>query len=99
MLHLCALLSACSGVLFCSPEVYTSNHKTELMDDAFTAVKERLGAPQTRQDSSSNLWVRDTTLQKWCQSPAASQLLVQHHKKYWAPLVCVEGCNRHMHCP
>jgi hypothetical protein len=76
-----------SGVLFCSPEVYTSNHKTELLDDAVSAVFKRLGARQGRGDNSDDLWCWDTRRNQWCGSPAASKLLLDHHKLHWAPMV------------
>lgn len=82
-----------SGVLFCSPEVYTSNHKTELLDDAVSAVFKRLGARQGRGDSSDDLWCWDTRRNQWCGSPAASKLLLEHHKLHWAPLVSGRHVN------
>lgn len=67
--------------------MYTSNHKTELLDDAFDAVTKRLGAKQGRGDTRDDLWVWDTNDNLWCPSPAAAALLVDHHKTHWAPLV------------
>lgn len=79
-------LPACSALLFCSPEVYTSNHKTEILDEAFDAVLKRLGAPRNKHLIRDRLWVRDTQ-GRWCESSDAGELLVQHHKQHWAPLV------------
>lgn len=79
-------LPACSALLFCSPEVYTSNHKTEILDEAFDAVLKRLGAPRSKHLIRDRLWVRDTK-GRWCESSDAGELLVQHHKQHWAPLV------------
>jgi hypothetical protein len=88
--------SSCRGVLFCSPEVYTSNHKTELMDDAYDAVILRLGAAPSRQDSSKDLWVYDTDKQKWALAASASKMLAEHHKTFWAPLVSfAQGPRQH----
>lgn len=78
-----------SGVLFCSPEVYTSNHKTELQDATFTAVSERLGATS---GTDKDLWVWDAQQHKWSDAPTtASTLLLNHHKAHWAPLVGAAG--------
>ena len=82
-----------SAVLLCSPEVYTSNHKTELLDEAFDAVLQRLGGVG-RQYAGDGLWAWDCSKHKWCQSVAASKLLAMHHKTYWAPLVS----SFEMHC-
>jgi hypothetical protein len=84
---LSAVSPACSGLLFCSPEVFTSNHKTEILDEAFDAVLKRLGAPRSKHQIRDRLWVRELTRGRWCESSEAGELLVQHHKQHWAPLV------------
>lgn len=76
-----------SALLFCSPEVYTSNHKTELFDDAYAAVMRRLGATGRQESSYSDLWVWDANKHKWSSSADASKLLARHYKQHWADLV------------
>lgn len=82
-----ALCAACSAVLFCSPEVYTSNHKTELFDAAYDAVLKRLGAPSSRRASEDDLFVWSREEHSWLPSGAATRLLLKHHKSHWAALV------------
>lgn len=81
------LCAACSAVLFCSPEVYTSNHKTELTDAAYDAVLKRLGAPSSRRASEEDLFVWSCEEHSWLPSGAATRLLLKHHKSHWAALV------------
>lgn len=60
--------------------------KTELFDEGFDAVLQRLGAV-CRQFAGDDLWVWDSDKHKWCASAAASKLLVKHYKTCWAKLV------------
>jgi hypothetical protein len=74
--------------------VYTSNHKTELLDQAFDAVRNQLGAPSSstaKAGAHEPLWCWDARVGKWRTSAGAADLLVRHHREHWQALVSVES--------
>lgn len=77
------LSPAFSCLLFASPEVYTSNYKTDFRDKAFDAVRQKLGDPNRH----TNMWAWDVEEGGWRPSSEAATLLHRHNARYWNGLV------------
>lgn len=67
-------------------------HTASIDDAAFEAVIHRLGDPT---DTCGDLFVWDATTGMWCGSHNAGDVLAQHVKTHWVPLVgecCLRSC-------
>jgi hypothetical protein len=76
----------CSGLLLCSPENYTTNHKTNFQEVAFSQAMQ-CGSSGRNPDLARSLFVWDAERSTWCSHTHASTLLWSHFDRFWRRLV------------
>jgi hypothetical protein len=82
----CWLRSPCSGLLFCSPENYTTNHKTNFQEVAFNQAMQ-CGSTGRNPELNRSLYVWDAEHSTWRSHAYAATLLASHFNTFWRRLV------------
>jgi hypothetical protein len=82
----CCCCCRCSGLLFCSPENYTTNHKTDFQEVAFNQAMQ-CGAQGRNVDLQRSLYVWNAEQGSWAHHTYAAQLLSSHFDRFWRHLV------------
>jgi hypothetical protein len=70
-----------SGLLFCSPENYTTNHKTSFQEVAFNAAMQ-CGSSGRNPDLARSLFVWNDERQEWAAHTYSSTLLAAHFDRF-----------------
>jgi hypothetical protein len=93
----------CSGLLLCSPENYTTNHKTNFQEVAFSQAMQ-CGSSGRNPDLARSLFVWDAERSTWCSHTYAATLLWSHFDRFWRRLVrcmlriAIDSCSTRRCC-